>query len=251
MDYTDVLALLVASDASVDLVVVLRCVDCFPVSFQGLGLDFRLAKVSQAVVPSAQTTQPLDALQAAFPARRVAVALALRLAVHHSTLRRSAEFPALAGGSAYSPVVLSEQMRPQEPLVSRLAVRQLVFQLEESVALSEQAQESLALESPVERRPLAQRVWQPAPEQQRLAAQLALVSAQPPVLGKQLPVPLRLAREQPQAASSPLSPPLPSLLYRPWRQLPLRLQPRPVLKSFCELSRLRLPGSNSSEFFSR
>lgn len=44
VDYTAVLVRQAASDASVDLVSVLRCVDRFQVSFQGLGLDFLSAK---------------------------------------------------------------------------------------------------------------------------------------------------------------------------------------------------------------
>lgn len=111
MGYTDVLDRQAASDASVDLVSALHCVGRFPVSFPELGLDFLSAMVSQArsVAPRALTMrQPPDEPQTAFPARTVAVALALRLAARHSALRRSVAVPPLAGGSGHLLAVLSE-----------------------------------------------------------------------------------------------------------------------------------------------
>lgn len=127
-----------------------------------------------------------------------------------------------------------------------------MLQLEQVLAPSVRARESLALEPLVAQPPPVEQVLLPAPVLWLQAAEFALGLALRPALREQ-PVPvllqLALSRAQPQAAFSPPLPPLPSLLYPPWRQLPLRLPPRPVLKSFCELFRLRLRGSSLSASF--
>lgn len=250
MNHTVALVRPVASDASADLVSVLRCVDRFLGSFRGVDLDFLSAKVSQAVSPQVlMARQPPDELQAGFPSRRAAVDLALRLAAHRLAMRSSAAFLPLVAGSAYSLVVLSKLVRQQEPPVSQPALHRFVRQLEQRVAPSVQAHELLAVQSRAAQRSQVQQVWLSL-AMDRPVAQVALGLPLRTALA-QSSVQMQLGWKQSRAASSPLLPRLPSHLFPLWQRLPRRLPPRPGPKSFCELFRLHPRVSSSSASFFR